>query len=74
MILDRGGKLVCNHRKKHLYETDKTWADEGSCFTNFKFTTHNNSEINACVAICMDINPYEFIDSSKFELADYCKQ
>lgn len=28
----------------------------------------------AGLGICMDINPYEFIDNSKFELSDFCKE
>ncbi len=28
-LIDREGNLLLNYRKKHLYETDKTWALEG---------------------------------------------
>lgn len=30
-------------------------------------------KFKAGLAICMDINPYEFIDPTKFELADHMK-
>ena len=38
-VLDREGKLVCNHRKWHLYYNDKFWAREGSSFVYFDLVT-----------------------------------
>jgi predicted amidohydrolase len=28
-FINRRGELIMNHRKKHLFEADKTWASEG---------------------------------------------
>jgi predicted amidohydrolase len=30
ILVDREGKCILNHRKKHLFESDKVWASEGS--------------------------------------------
>jgi predicted amidohydrolase len=29
VVVNRTGEPVLNVRKKHLFETDKTWAEEG---------------------------------------------
>lgn len=29
VVVNREGEAILNVRKKHLFETDKTWADEG---------------------------------------------
>ena len=73
IVVDRKGNLILNHRKKHLFETDKTWASEGDTFNTFTLTNTKNQTLKFSIAICMDINPWEFQDMSKFELAEYCK-
>lgn len=60
IMVDRAGKMHLNYRKKHLYETDKTWASEGDCFSFFEIVTTEKHVFKASLAICMDINPYEF--------------
>ena len=51
------GNLITNHRKKHLYHIDKTWASEGLSFTSVDLVIRGK-EIKAGLGICMDINPY----------------
>jgi len=67
------GSLLVNYRKHHLYEVDHRWSLEGEKFITFELTNTKNQKFKACVAICMDINCYEFKDPSKYELADFCK-
>lgn len=31
-LIDRNGELIITYRKKHLFLTDKTWAEEGAAF------------------------------------------
>lgn len=73
-LIDRDGKLLITYRKKHLFETDKTWAEEGQAFMAVELKTREGSIIKAGLGICMDINPYEFIDNNKFEFSDFCKE
>ncbi|EAR85279.1 carbon-nitrogen family hydrolase (macronuclear) [Tetrahymena thermophila SB210] len=73
-LIDRDGKLIITYRKKHLFETDKTWAQEGSEFGAVYLKTREGKQFKAGLGICMDINPYEFQDSSKFEFSDFCKE
>lgn len=72
-VVDREGKLVLNYRKHYLYEKDHRWAEEGDGFKCITMKTATGVEFKACVAICMDINPYEFRDNSEFKLADFCR-
>ena len=44
--------------KTHLYETDETWATEGSGFKAVQMNI--DSSITAGFAICMDFNPKQF--------------
>lgn len=74
MVLDRAGNLILNHRKKHLYETDKSWAQEGAAFSLLEITTLSNHSLRFALGICMDLNPWEFKDMSQFELAAFCKE
>ncbi|CAD8053835.1 unnamed protein product [Paramecium primaurelia] len=74
VVVNREGEAVLNVRKKHLFETDKTWADEGQEFKCLEIKTTKNQKIKFAFGICMDINPWEFKDNSKFELADFCIQ
>lgn len=39
MVVDREGSPILNCRKKHLFETDKPWAEEGDKFHNFILKT-----------------------------------
>lgn len=73
-LVDRSGELLLNYRKTFLFETDKTWAAEGDGFKVVELTNCLNQKFTAGLAICMDINPYEFKDNSKFELATFCKE
>jgi len=73
-VIDREGKLYHNYRKHFLYENDHAWAEEGPSFQAIELTNSEGVKFKAALAICMDINPYEFKDSSKFELAEFCKK
>eukprot|EP00026_Physarum_polycephalum_P013757 Phypoly_transcript_14196.p1 GENE.Phypoly_transcript_14196~~Phypoly_transcript_14196.p1 ORF type:complete len:220 (+),score=26.22 Phypoly_transcript_14196:268-927(+) len=66
------GELITTYDKSFLYETDHNWAVEGSGFVTLTIPQWNNKKIG--LGICMDINPYEFKDSSKFEFAKYHEQ
>lgn len=72
-ILDRKGQLILNYRKHFLYETDKTWCEAGDSFKTLQIETISGHTLTCAVAICMDINPYEFQDNEAFELANFCK-
>ena len=63
-LINREGKLITTYRKKHLFETDKTWAEEGSEFMAVELESREGKMFTAGLGICMDINPYEFKDSS----------
>jgi len=67
LVLDRAGRCVANHRKHHLYETDKSWASEGRDWA----PPVSLDGVGRCfLAVCMDINPYEFVAPwEAFELA-----
>lgn len=73
-VIDREGKLKVNYRKHHLYETDEYWAEEGESFKAIELENTKGVKYKAALAICMDINPRKFLDPSKFELAEFCKQ
>lgn len=66
------GELITTYRKSFLYETDKTWAEEGGGFTSLKIQSWGERE-NFGIGICMDINPYEYIDSRLYEFANFHK-
>ncbi|KAM3139017.1 hypothetical protein pb186bvf_008828 [Paramecium bursaria] len=75
ILVDRNGQPILNIRKKHLYETDKSWASEGNEFQYYDFTNTKNQKIRFGFGICMDINAYEFIqETDNFALALFCKQ
>eukprot|EP00736_Rhodelphis_marinus_P001904 Rmarinus@m.2730 len=61
--------LKASIAKHFLYSTDKQWAHAGP-----SFRTVNIPKLGkCCVAICMDINPYEFkAPWTDFELARFC--
>ena len=72
--LNPQGELVRNYRKHFLYCVDKTWSKEGPCFDAIDIVIRERS-IRAGLAICMDINPYEFTAPyMKMELANYWKK
>ena len=73
-VVDRKGNLLLNYRKHHLYETDQSWATEGEDFKTIVLLNSEGVSFKAAIAICMDINPYEFKDPNKYELADFCKK
>ncbi len=73
-VVDREGKLALNYRKHFLYETDHNWAEEGPSFQTVILKNTKGIEYKAAVAICMDINPYEFKDSNEFKLAEFCRK
>ncbi|GMM31089.1 amidase [Martiniozyma asiatica (nom. inval.)] len=67
----KGGKILHNHRKVHLYETDKTWgAKEGSSWQAFNIPIKNKN-LKGMIGICMDLNPWEFkAPFEKYEFAN----
>ncbi|EGR30676.1 carbon-nitrogen family protein, putative [Ichthyophthirius multifiliis] len=73
-LIDRDGNLIINYRKKHLFESDKTWAQEGQEFKCVELLNLENKTFKAGLGICMDINPYEFLNCQQFELSDFCKE
>ena len=63
-LIGRSGKLIENYRKHHLFETDHRWAKEGASFTAVTLTTRDGTAFKTGLAICMDINCYEFKDET----------
>jgi len=69
-VVSPEGAVLANHRKKHLFATDKTWAAEGLSWTAVRVATRSGAAVKAALAICMDINPWEFrAPFDAFELA-----
>lgn len=63
------GSLEHVFRKHFLFETDEKWASEGSGFESL----HIPNLGNICVAICMDLNPFQFrTPFESCELASFC--
>ncbi|PWN32884.1 carbon-nitrogen hydrolase [Meira miltonrushii] len=72
MFVDRTGKIIHTFRKHFNYTNDKVWATEGPGFECIKDVPLLG---NVCVAICMDINPYDFqAPFDAFELARFCQK
>lgn len=65
------GELVATYDKSFLYETDHNWAVEGSGFVTLDIPEWKKK---IGLGICMDINPYEYKDSSLYEFANYHKK
>lgn len=64
------GNILATYRKTFLYYTDETWASEGD--TGF-FNGALGSLGQACMGICMDINPRKFeAPWSAYEFATHC--
>lgn len=64
------GEIIATYRKTFLYYTDETWASEGDTgFYNGSLGTLGN----ACMGICMDINPRRFeAPWTAYEFATHC--
>ncbi|PWY99725.1 carbon-nitrogen hydrolase, partial [Testicularia cyperi] len=68
-LFDATGKLLHVFRKHFLYEDDKRWASQGPGFETIQLPGLGT----VCVAICMDLNPFEFETSFEAcELASFC--
>jgi protein N-terminal amidase len=57
MVVAPNGQVVANHRKHHLFATDKTWAQPGGGWTSCRL---RSLRVRAFCGVCMDINPWEF--------------
>ncbi|SOV04021.1 uncharacterized protein UDID_19519 [Ustilago sp. UG-2017a] len=58
-------------RKHFLFGTDEKWASAGIGFGSI----HIQNLANVCVAICMDLNPFQFRTPFDYcELASFCVQ
>eukprot|EP00762_Andalucia_godoyi_P005065 ANDGO_04016.mRNA.1 Protein N-terminal amidase len=66
VLVDKSGKIVYTYRKSFLYETDESWALEGG---GFKEAYVDGLRTTLSVAICMDINPYQF--KAPFDAFEY---
>lgn len=68
--------LVYNYRKKHLYETDETWAQEGQTFGFFESSAlfpDDNRKLKIGLGICMDLNPRQFnAPYDAYEFGTHC--
>jgi protein N-terminal amidase len=73
-IVDRDGKLLENYRKHHLYKDDKLWAEPGDRFLAIELTNTDGVKFKGAVAICMDLQPYEFKDFEAYELGTFCRK
>ena len=73
-VINDQGQLVLNYSKHFLYETDKLFCRPGPGFKTVEVTTRQGRVLKVGVGICMDINPYEFLDYSLFELATFFKE
>lgn len=63
------GSLNHVFRKHFLFETDEVWASPGSGFQTIQLPLFGN----VCVAICMDLNPFQFqTPFEDCELASFC--
>jgi protein N-terminal amidase len=72
-VISPDGNLVLNYSKHFLYESDKPFCRAGDGFKTVQITTKQGCQLKVGVGICMDINPYEFQDYSKYELATFFK-
>ena len=70
MVVNPLGEYVKSYKKHFLYETDKTWAQEGPGFETMDLKLPRSDKIiKIGHGICMDINPWEF--KSEFELFEF---
>mmetsp|Transcript_19058 Transcript_19058/g.32032 ORF Transcript_19058/g.32032 Transcript_19058/m.32032 type:complete len:308 (+) Transcript_19058:304-1227(+) len=71
LVIAPNGDVVEVYDKHHLYDADKTWADEGRCFSG-DLELPNVPGVKVGLGICMDINPYEFTaPSTAYEFANF---
>lgn len=65
-----------SYKKHFLYETDKTWCNQGPGFETMELKLpRSQTVIKIGHGICMDINPWEFKEEfSKFEFANFHKE
>lgn len=74
MLVNAAG-LLYSYRKKHLFTTDETWAEEGTGFGHFETTrlSKTNQLIRIALGICMDLNPYQFTAPfGDYEFGHFC--
>lgn len=70
MVINSQGEFVKSYKKHFLFETDKTWCDEGPGFDTMDLKLPRSDKvIKVGHGICMDINPYEF--KSPYELCEF---
>ena len=68
-LLKPDGSIQHVFRKHFLFETDEVWAAEGSGFEAVQVPLLGK----VCVAICMDLNPFQFeTPFDRCELASFC--
>ncbi|KAI8814179.1 carbon-nitrogen hydrolase [Cladochytrium replicatum] len=68
-LIDAEGNVVKTYDKTFLYETDETWAEEGSGFGSITL-----GKKRCAVGICMDINPKQFkAPYEAFEFGNFAK-
>lgn len=75
VFVDADGQVVAHHRKRFLYYTDETWAQEGSSFYSGVLPIgKRGSRVKAAAGICMDINPCKFeAPWTAYEFANHCR-
>jgi protein N-terminal amidase len=74
MVVSPSGEFVKSYKKHFLYDTDKSWAEEGPSFDTMELYLPRKPDqvIRVGHGICMDINPWEFkADFEKFEFGCY---
>ncbi|CED82967.1 Carbon-nitrogen hydrolase [Phaffia rhodozyma] len=71
-VFSPSGDIVHNYRKSFLFDTDKFWAQEGD---GFSFVDLPQPIGRLCLAICMDINPKDFLSPwDAYELSRYAQK
>jgi protein N-terminal amidase len=71
LLVDKNGSIVHIFRKHFAFEPDRRWSGEGPGFETVTLPGLGK----VCVAICMDINPYDFSEPfEKYELARFCRK
>lgn len=75
VFVDATGQVVAHHRKRFLYFTDETWAQEGKSFYSGVLPIgERGSRVKAAAGICMDINPYKFeAPWTAYEFSNHCR-
>lgn len=68
--------LLYSYSKRHLFQTDETWAEEGSDFGSFvtrRLSDQEGQPTRLALGICMDMNPYQFkAPFEAFEFGNFC--